>query len=90
MRTDFAIDKRKENGQHQSAHQQEKNDRVGDEHDVPRIPFLGEWPERAYAVVISVIEQNVAQPRKVREPEQQSPAGRQIRVVELSSAQSPD
>src|ERR1700722_19371056 len=54
------------------------------------MPFLRERPERAHAIVICVIEKDVAEAGKIGESEQQSPARRQIWLLRLSSPKAPD
>ena len=86
----FAADQRKCRWGNQSQNQNAKHYGFEDENDVPRIPFLGKWPERAHAVVIGEVEQDVAKPSETRVQEKQSPTRRQSWIFYLAAAQAPD
>ena len=51
---------------------------------------LGKRPERAHAVVIGEVEQNVAESGEAGVEEEQSPARWEVRIFHLASAQTPD
>ena len=52
--------------------------------------FSQKRPERAHAVVIGEVEQNVGKAGEIREQKQQTPARRQIRIFDLAPAHAPD
>src|SRR5580704_12090769 len=67
---DFFVDEREERRDDQAENQEREHDRLEDENDIPRIPLLGERPERANAVVVGEIEQDVAEASEASVKEQ--------------------
>src|SRR6267378_1359056 len=58
---DLFVDQRKQCGENQAECENDEQDRLDNENDVPGNPALGEWPERAHPIVISEVEENVAE-----------------------------
>src|SRR5258708_25562030 len=87
---DLFVDQRKQCGENQAQRENEPQDGLDNENDVPGNPAFGERPERAYSIVVGEVEENVAEPRQAGGGEQQSPARRKIGIAGLASAQTPD
>ena len=87
---DLLVDEGEQRGRDQAGQQQHPHHRLPDEDDVPGVPLLRERPERAHAVVVGEIEQNVAEPGKPGIEEKQSPARGQIWIFCLALAQPPN
>ncbi len=60
--TDFLVNQREERRNDQSEEQEAEQDGLEDENDVPGVPPFGKRPERAHAVIVGEVEQNVAEP----------------------------
>src|SRR5579862_5542107 len=88
--TEVGIDQPKQSWQHEACNEYSPNHRICDENDVPRIPLLGKWPERPYAVVVGEIEQDVADSGDVSKKEEPSPAWRALGIFDRLPAQIPD
>src|ERR1700687_3196796 len=58
---DLCVDQRKQCGKNQAQRENDEQDGLDDEHDVPGNPALGEWPEGTYSIVISEVEENAAE-----------------------------
>ena len=69
---------------------QAEHDGLEDENDVPGIPLLGKRPERAHAVIVGEVEQNVAETGEAGIEKEQSPARRKVGIFYLASAQTPN
>src|ERR1700687_631997 len=87
---DLFVDQRKQCGENQSQRENDEQDGLDDEHDVPGNPALGEWPEGTHSIVISEVEENVAETGQAGIGEEQSPARGQIRIAGLTAAQAPE
>src|ERR1700745_1347467 len=72
--TDFAADESEDCRNQQSEKQSGEHDRLKNEDDVPRIPMPIERQEWPNAVVVSEIEQNMAENGKNPKKEQKPPA----------------
>ncbi len=72
--------------QHQGRNQHRKYQRLNDEDDVPGIPLAREGIERADAVVIGEVQQNVGEPGDAGKQIQPSPAARGRRGQFVSPA----
>ena len=79
MSADLVADESEDCGDQQTKQQCCKHHRLEDEDDVPRVPAPVEWQKRPDAVVVSEIEQNVAENGQNPKKEQQSPARREGR-----------
>ena len=60
-RADFAIGKAEEPGHDESKEEERPEDRLGDEHEAARVPARIEGEERAHAVVVGPVEQQMAE-----------------------------
>jgi len=89
-RANFLVDQGKQRGHNQTQNEHCPHDRLGDEDDVPRIPFFRERPKRPHPVVIREVEKNVAESGKAGIEEKQSPARGQLGVFDSATAKSPD
>src|SRR5215470_5101699 len=75
--------------QNQSQDQNDVQRRFQDEHDVPGIPLLPEWPERSHTIIVGEIQQNMAEAGNVRKEKEQAPARRKAGNVGLLSPRQP-
>src|SRR6266478_5344425 len=87
---DLFVDQRKQCRENQAESENDEQDGLDDEDDVPGDPALGKWPEGAHSVVIGEVEENVAEAGEAGVDEEQSPARRKIGIAGLASAQAPD
>src|SRR6266446_3558548 len=87
---DLFVDQRKQCRENQAESENDEQDGLDDENDVPGNPALGERPERAYSIVVGEVEENVAEPGQAGVGEQQSPARGKIGIAGFAAAQSPE
>src|SRR5580700_670277 len=80
-RADFLVNQLEERRDNQTEEQEPEHDGLEDEDDIPGVPLLGKWPERANAVIVGEVEQNVAEPRQAGVEEKQSPVRREIGIL---------
>src|SRR5271169_5408699 len=87
---DLFVDQRKKCGENQTQRENDQEDGLDDEDDVPGIPTLGEGPEGTHSVVVGEVEENVAETGQAGVGEEQSPARRKVGITGFASAQAPE
>ncbi len=75
---DFLIDQGKEQWDGEAEKQHHEQDRLDDVDDIPGDPAFGERPERADAIAVCIVEENVAEAGEAGIQKKQSPARRKI------------
>ena len=89
-RADFLIDEREERRNDEAEEECDEQSGLEDGDDVPGDPTLGKGPERANAVAVCVVEEDVAEAGETGIGVEQAPTRREIGIASFAAAHAPE